>query len=76
MPKLQLIALSAFFGFLVSAFYEESMAVRDGYGPHGSALLSACREDNTILQHRYDALAQDSDWLTTVSAEAKYQEGR
>src|ERR1700691_3383035 len=37
------------------------------------ALLTACRENNTILQERYDSLARESDWLTTVSAEAKYQ---
>jgi len=37
------------------------------------ALLTACRENNTILQERYDSLASESDWLTTVSAEAKYQ---
>jgi hypothetical protein len=39
------------------------------------AMIDACREDNVILQRRYDSLASESDWLTTVSAEAKYQGG-
>ena len=39
------------------------------------SLLAACREDNAILQRRYDALAEDSDWLTVTSAEVSYQRG-
>jgi hypothetical protein len=42
---------------------------------HQEALIAACQEDNRILQHRFDMLAGESDWLTLVSAEAKYQEG-
>ena len=38
------------------------------------SLIAACREDNLILQHRYDMLAGESDWLVVVDSERRYQE--
>jgi hypothetical protein len=40
------------------------------------AMIAACRENNVILQHRYDALANESDPITVIAAEAHYQSGR
>ena len=72
MHSLKLIVLSAFFGFLASAYYEETKAV---HASEHNAVLNACREDNVILQRRYDMLAHEAGWLQVVEAERKYQEG-
>lgn len=39
------------------------------------AMISACREDYRILEHRYQSLADESDAITVIAGEARYQGG-
>jgi hypothetical protein len=60
---------------MTTAYFQgrhDELRSRDSYQ---ETLIAACQEDNRILQHRYDMLASESDWLVVVDSERRYQEG-
>jgi hypothetical protein len=70
------IAIAAFFATCMTcAFIEGRITERARQGREQDAMIAACREDNVILQRRYDSLAQESDAITVIAAEAAYQRG-
>jgi hypothetical protein len=72
----------AAFAFLIfgtamaCSYIEGGIAVRASRLHDQDAMISACRENNAILQRRYDALADESDAVTVIAGELKYQSGR
>jgi hypothetical protein len=60
---------------MTCAYLEGGIAERVRRVHDQDAMIAACRENNVILQHRYDALANESDPITIIAAEARYQGG-
>ena len=73
--RLYLAAMAlVFFVTCIAISYLDGRAAEIGAHRHEhDTLLSACRENNFILQKRYDSLADNTDAVTVIAAEAKYQ---
>jgi hypothetical protein len=70
-----LVAFILFAILMTVSCLEGGVSERARQSREQDTLISACRENNRILENRYQYLASESDWLTLVSAEARYQGG-
>lgn len=72
---LGVVALAFFATCMTCAYLEGGIAEGARQQRDQDAMIGACRENNAILQRRYDFLARESDAITVIAAEAAYQRG-